>query len=138
MPSATPPFLGKFVHTSSLLVVLFEDVPGFRQIFLDGRSHPTQLLPTWVGHSVGRWEGDTLVVDTVGFNDRGWTWRAYPRTERLRMTERYRRPDFRHLDVHVTIDDPGVFTRPWSQTMTWDLLPNEELMEYVCELLPGK
>ena len=137
VPSATPPFLGKFVQTPSLLVVLFEDVPGFRQIFLDGRSHPAQLVPSWVGHSIGRWEGETLVVDTIGFNDRGWTWRAYPRTEQFHMTERYRRPDFDHLEVHVTFEDPGVFTRPWSQTMTWNLLPNEELMEYVCEIRPG-
>jgi hypothetical protein len=136
VPSATPPFMGKFVQTPSLLVVLFEDVPGFRQIFLDGRSHPAPAnrVPSWVGHSVGRWEKDTLVVDTVGFNDRGWISRAFPRTEQLRMTERYHRRDFSHLDAHVTFDDPGVFTRPWSRTMTWDLLPNEELMEYVCEI----
>lgn len=130
--SATPPALGKFVHTPSLLVILFEDVPGFRQVFLDGRDPPANANPAWMGHSVGRWEGDTLVVDTVAFNDRGWV-DIYPRTERLRMTERYRRPDFGHLEVRVTFEDAGVFTKPWNRNMTWDLVPQEELLEYVCE-----
>lgn len=80
VPGATSPFMGKFVQTASLLVVLFEDAPGFRQIFLDGRPHPADDNPTWLGHSVGRWEGDTLVVDATGFNDRGWL-ELFPRTE---------------------------------------------------------
>ncbi len=132
IPSATPPFMGKFVHTRSLLVILFEDIPSHRQIFLDGRVHPANVYSSWLGHSIGKWEGDTLVVDTIAFNDRGWV-DIYPRTERLRMTERYRRPDFGHLQVHVTFEDPGAFTKPWNRNMTWDLLPQEELLEYVCE-----
>ena len=122
----------KFVQTPDLVVQLFEDIPGFRQIFLDGRDHPENPNPSWMGHSIGRWEGDTLVVDTIGFNDRGWSG-VYPRTEKLRMEERYRRSDFGHLEARVTFDDPGVFEEPLIRNMTWDLAPQEELMEYVCE-----
>ena len=132
IPTATTPFIVKFVHTSSLLVMLFEDVPGFRQIFLDGRQHPPDPDPTWLGHSVGKWEGDTLVIDTVGFNDRGWTG-SFPRTEKMHTIERYRRPDFGHLEVQVTIDDPGVFVKPWNMNTKWDLAPQEELLEFICE-----
>jgi hypothetical protein len=132
VPGAASPFITKFVHTPSLLVMLFEDVPGFRQVFLDGRGHPADPNPTWMGHSVGRWEGDTLVVDTVGFNDRSWI-DAYPHTEQLHMIERYRRVDFGHLEVRVTFEDPGTFTKPWNMNLTWDLAPQEELIEFVCE-----
>jgi hypothetical protein len=132
VPGAAPPFLSKFVHTSSLLVILFEDAPGFRQIFLDGRAHPPDPNPAWLGHSVGRWEGDTLVVDTVGFNDRSWIG-AYPHTERLRTTERYRRVEHGRLDIQVTFDDPGAFLKPWDMNLVFDLAPQEELIEFVCE-----
>jgi len=133
----------KFIHLPTLLVMLFEDVPGFRQIFLDGRSHPPDPNPTWLGHSVGRWEVDTLVVDTVGFNDRSWIARAHPHTEQLRTTERYRRPEYGRLEIEVVYDDPGAYTRPWTQNLIWYLTPQEELIEYVCEnnrtdLLVGK
>jgi hypothetical protein len=127
-----PPFMTKFVHTTSLVVILTEGPPGFRQVFLDGRKHPEDPDPTWVGHSIGKWEGDTLVVDTIGFNDRGWM-DIYPRTEKLHIVERYRRSDFGHLDVQVTVEDPGVFAKPWHMNMNWDLAPQEDLIEYVCE-----
>jgi len=126
-------FMTKFVHKPQLLVMLLEDTPGFRQIFLDGRRVPENLEPTWTGYSVGRWERDTLVVETTGYNDRGWTAGAYPRTRQFRMEERYSRPDFGHLKLQVTFEDPDVFDEPWVQNMTWDLAPQEELMEYVCE-----
>lgn len=129
---ATPPFLTKFVHTPSLLVMLFEDVPGFRQVFLDGRPHPADPDPTWLGHAVGKWDGDTLVVDAIGYNDRSWIG-TYPHTEMMHITERYRRTDFGHLEIHVTIEDPGAFTKPWNKNLNWDLAPQEELLEYVCE-----
>jgi hypothetical protein len=132
VPGAATPFLTKFVHTRSLLVMLFEDVPGFRQVFLDGRGHPADPDPTWLGHAVGNWDGDTLVVDTVGYNDRSWIGN-YPHTEMLHITERYRRTDFGRLEVRVSIEDPGVFTKPWKVNMNWDLAPREELLEYVCE-----
>ena len=124
--------IAKFVQTPDIIVILFESVPGFRQIFMDGRGHPTLSNPTWMGHSIGQWEGDTLVIETVGFNDRGWSG-VFPRTEEMRMEERYRRTDYGHLEVQVTIDDPGVFAAPWIRNMTWDLAPQAELMEYVCE-----
>jgi len=125
-------FMAKFVQTPELIVILAEGTPSFRQIFLDGRGHPPGSNPSWMGHSIGRWEGETLVVDTVDFNDRGWTG-VYPRTRMLHLRERYRRSDYGHLEVRVTFDDPGVFEEPWVWNMTWDLAPQEELLEYVCE-----
>ena len=126
------PFIAKLVHTPSLLVILTEGVPGYRQVFLDGRKHPANTDPTWQGHSTGKWEGDTLVIDTIGFNDRGWM-DIYPRTEKLHIVERYRRVDFGNLQLDVTVEDPGVFAKPWQMHMKWDLAPQEELLEYVCE-----
>jgi len=136
-PGSAAPFIAKFVQTASLVVILFEDNPGFRQVFLDGRGHPPIWNPTWMGHSVGKWEGDTLVVDTVGFNDRGTLGGLgggpIPHTEMLRMTERYRRVDFGHMDLAIAFDDPGTFVKPYHMNVKLDLTPREEIMEYVCE-----
>jgi len=132
IPSQVPPNLAKFVQTADLLVILFEDVPGFRQIFLDGRQHPDDPNPSWLGHSVGRWDGDILVVDTVGYNDRGWM-NVYPRTEDLHLIERYARTEYGHIDLEVTIEDPTVFNAPWIRNLPLELAPQEELIEYVCE-----
>jgi hypothetical protein len=126
------PLLYKFVHAQFLLIQLIEDEPNFRQIFLDGRSHPKDPDPTWKGHSIGRWQDDTLVVDTVGFNDKNWLPGGYPATEKLHVVERYRRPDLAHLVIDVTIEDPEVFMKPWNLHMTWELAPGEELIEYIC------
>lgn len=131
-PASIGPFMAKMVQTPSLLVVLFEDTGGFRQIFLDGRPHPPDPDPSWVGHSIGKWEGDTLVVDTIGYTDQSWIG-IYPHSEMLHVTERIRRPDFGHLDVRVTFEDPGAFSAPWHQTMNWELTPAEEVVAYVCE-----
>lgn len=131
-PLLTAPILYKFVQAPSLLVQLIEGPGAYRQVFLDGRAHPDDLDPTWMGHSVGRWEGDTLVVDTVGFNGRGWLPDAYPHTEALHVVERYSRPDLARLNVDMTIEDPGAFTAPWELHMVWELLPGEELLEFVC------
>jgi len=125
-------FMLKLVQTPDLLVILFEDVPGFRQVFLDGRAHPSNPNPTWMGHSVGRWEGDTLVIETVGFNDRGWNG-VYPSTEEMRLEERLTRTEYGTINVVLTIDDPGVYEQPWVRRMRFDLAPQEELFEYVCE-----
>jgi hypothetical protein len=137
VPGSASPFIEKFVQTGSLLVILFEDVPGFRQVFLDGRTHPSTWDPTWMGHSVGKWDGDTLVVDTAGFNDRSWLGGLgggrLPHTEMLHMTERYRRVDFGHMEVAATFEDPGTFVKPFHMNVTLDLAPREEIMEYVCE-----
>ena len=126
--------LAKFIQTPGLLVMLVEgSVPGARQVFLDGRSHPKDVQSTWLGHSVGRWERDTLVVDTVGFNDKGWLdLLGRPQTERLHVTERYRRPDLGHLELEITVDDPGAYTRPWKVRRQLALAVGEEIQEYIC------
>src|SRR5205085_1792816 len=114
----------------TLLVILFEGPPGFRQVFLTESSHPTDPNPTWLGHSIGRWDADTLVIDTVGLNGQlGFS----GSTEKLHMVERYRRTDFSHLEAHVTFDDPGALSSPLNNNTTWDLAAGEELMEFVCE-----
>jgi len=136
MPGSSTPFIGKLVQTPSLLVLLFEDVPGFRQIFLDGRQHPSPVNPTWMGHSTAKWERDVLVVDTAGFNDRIWVGMnngRLPHTEMLHMTERYRRVDFGHMEIKVTFEDPATFAKPFVMDLKWDLAPQEELLEFVCE-----
>jgi hypothetical protein len=130
--------LVKFVQTPKLLVMLVEGGdPGFRQIFLDGRGHPPDLFPTWLGHSVGAWQGDTLVVDTVGFNDRVWLsfngpLSGLPQTERMHIVERIRRPSLGQLELEFTIEDPGVLAKPWRIRRTLTLAPNEEVREYIC------
>jgi hypothetical protein len=126
------PFLYKVIQTPTVIAILWEgNVPGFTQIFLDGRAHPKNLDPSWMGHSVGRWEKDTLVVDTAGFNDRSWL-RVFPHTEMLHVVQRYRRPGLGQIEKEVTIEDPGAFTKPWKIRDVWDLAPGEEIAEYIC------
>jgi hypothetical protein len=124
----------RIVQTSTHLVMIDEnDVPGHRQIFLDGRAHPKDVQPTWYGHSIGRWVGDTLVVDTVGFNDKTWiTMRTSPHTEEMHLVERFRRPDLGHLEVELTIDDPKAYAKPWTIKRVSELAPNEDVMEFIC------
>ena len=117
------------------LFVLFEgNAHMYRQIFMDGRKHPEDPDPTWFGHSIGRWEGDTLVIDTVGFNDKFWFDRAgHPHTEQLHTIERWTRVDFATLTNQVTIDDPGAYSKPFTVNFKARLSkPGDELMEYVC------
>jgi len=121
------------VHMPTYLVMISEmDVPGYRQIYMDGRGHPKDLFPTWTGHSIGHWEGDTLVVDTVGFNDKTWLPGGVPHTEMMHVTERLRRPDLGHLEIEFTIEDPGAFTKPWVRKRVADLAPNEDVQEAIC------
>ena len=127
-PAERHHYIVKFIQTDNLLVILFEDVPGFRQIFLDGRKHPEDPDPTWMGHSIGHWEGDTLVVDSVGFNDRLWL-DAHPVTEALHMIERYKRTEYGVMELQVTYEDPAVFNEPLVQNRSLDLAPQEELIE---------
>ncbi len=124
----------KLVQTKNLLVMLFEDdIPSHRQVFLDGRSHPKDLNPSWMGHSVGHWEGDTLEVDTVGFNDKSWLDpQGHAHTDKMRVTERLRRPDLGHLEIEFTVDDPGAYANPWVFKRVADLDPDDEVGEYVC------
>ena len=106
----------------------------YRTIYMDGRPHPTDLTPTYLGHSIGHWEQDTLVIDTVGFNERAWMDRnAMPHTDRLHMIERVTRVDFDTLEYEVTIDDPGAYTRPWTTGYSKGWSDGEEMFEYVCQ-----
>jgi hypothetical protein len=124
--------LAKVIQTPGLIVLLDEGLT-YRQIFLDGRALETDPNPSWMGYSVGRWEGDTLVVESRGFNDRTWLDSAgHPHTEALRMTERYRRRDFGHLDIEVTLNDPAVYARPWTVALRAELAADTELLEAVC------
>ena len=125
----------KLVQTPKLLVMLFEDdIPSHRQVFLDGREHPKDPNPSWMGHSTGRWEGDTLVVDTAGFNDRSWLDPAgHPHTEKMHIVERMRRPDLGHIEIEFTIEDPGALAKPWVIKRVADLDSDDEIGEYVCE-----
>ena len=126
-------WVNKLVQTPVLLLIFSEgNTPPFRQIFLD-RGHPADLDPTWLGHSTGKWEGDTLVVDTFGFNDKAWiTPGNFPHTDKLHMTTRIRRPDLGHLELEITYEDPGTFTKPWKVRQVADLAPGEEIWEYIC------
>lgn len=127
----------KIVQTEPLVIIMYETTAysTFRQIFTDGRPLPKDPQPTWLGYSIGKWEGDTLKVDTTGFNDRGWidTGAAHPQTEALHVIERFRRPDVGHLEIAVTIDDPKAYTKPWSANLKMHLLPDTDLIENVCE-----
>ena len=139
LPSGVPriaPYPWRIVQTPTHIFFLFEaNIHSYRQIFLDGRPHPKDPDPTWYGHSIGRWEKDTLVVDTVGFNDKFWfDFKGHPHTERLHIVERYTRKDAKTLVNQITIDDPGAYSRPFTVTFTAELAPpGDELMEYICQ-----
>lgn len=116
-------------------MILFESYNHYRQILLDGRPLPTPTQPSYLGYSVGKFEGDTLVVDTNGLNDQGWLdMNGHPQTEATHLTERFRRRNFGHIDLQVTIDDPKAYTKPWTVTLAGlDFLPDEDLVESICE-----
>lgn len=124
----------KILQTPAEVAVLFEEFNFFRQIFTDGRGRPPSLNPTWYGYSTGKWDKDTLVVDTVGYNDRTWLdISGYPHSEDLHTVERITRPDFGHLNIVMTIDDPKAYKQPFSILLHFDLQPDTELIEEVCE-----
>jgi hypothetical protein len=122
----------KMIQAPREIVVLPTGDPA-RQIYTDGRTLPKDPEPTWAGHSVGTWQGDTLVVETVGIDTRalldGF---GHPRSDAMRITERYRRRDFGHMDLEISFDDPKYYTRPFSVKTTLTLLPDTDLQEYVC------
>jgi len=125
-----PPF-AKFIYTPGYLLMLTFGEPA-RQVFLDGRGHPNDVQPTWLGHSIGKWDGDTLVIDTVGFNGLAWWSGGLPATEQMHIVERYRRVDLGHLEVEETVEDPPVLRTPWTKKSVLNLDPRGEMEEYVC------
>jgi hypothetical protein len=117
-----------------VFIITTSNAMTYRVIYTDGREHPEDLLPSYFGHSIGHWEGDTLVVDTVGFNEKSWFSRdGLPTTDQLHLIERYSRPDLNTLNYDVTIDDPGAYTAPWDSGFVLGWNPGEELFEYVCQ-----
>ena len=124
--------IAKIMQTPQLILILYEDLT-YRQIFLDGRELPNNPNPTWMGYSVGRWEGSTLVVESAGFNDRTWLdYGGHPHTEALRITERYRRTDTGHVDLQITYRDPQAYANPWTIVGKLSLAADDELIESVC------
>ena len=123
----------KIVETPGLILMLYERGTIFRQVYTDGRKLPVDPQPSWMGYSVGKWQGDSLVVDTVGLNDRGWLdARGHAHSEALHLTERFHRPDFGHLEVQLTFDDPQMYTRPFTITLKQNLLPDSDVLESFC------
>jgi hypothetical protein len=125
----------KIIQTPTLVVILYEQLYLFRQVFMDGRSLGNDAPPSWLGYSTGKWDGDTLVVETSGFNDKTWldTQQGHPASEALHVTERFRRPDFGHLELQATIDDLKAYTKHWTTTtQKMHLVPGTDILEYIC------
>jgi hypothetical protein len=123
----------QIMQSDKYIALLFEQNTWFNLIYMDGREHPKNLDPTWFGHSIGKWDGDTLVVDTIGFN--GWTRLdtiGHPHSDALHMIQTFQRTDAGHMAYTVTIDDPKAYTKPWKNVRTLTLM-NSELIEYSCE-----
>jgi hypothetical protein len=137
LPTGVPrmaPYPWRIVQTPTHIFFLFEgNIHSFRQIFLDGRKHPADPDPTWFGDSIGTWEGDTMMVDSIGFNDKFWfDFAGHPHTEQLHIVDPYRRPNLGRLEFEVTITDPGAYTRPFTMRGHSTLQPDAELLEYIC------
>ncbi len=139
LPSGTPRinaaggFPNRVIQTPAMIVILYEIKMLYRSIFLDGRTLQKDANPTWMGYSTGRWDGDALVVRTTGFNDKTWLDdQGHPHSESLVVTERYRRPDYGHLFIDITIDDPIAYEKPWTATEDLRLELDGDLLEYVC------
>jgi hypothetical protein len=130
----------KIVQTPSLILILNPDLT-YRQVYMDGRALERDPNPAWMGYSIGRWDGDTLVVESNGYNDRTWLDHdGHPHTEALRMTERYHRRDFGHMDIEVTYADPKAYSKPWTVSVRAELAADTEMIEFVCnerEANPG-
>ena len=121
------------IQTPALIIILNSDLT-YRRIFMDGRQLENDPNPTWMGYSVGNWDGDTLVVESNGFSESSWLdVDGHPHTEALRMTERYRRPDFGHINLQIMLDDPKAYTKPWTVAVTMDLVADAEMLESACQ-----
>ncbi len=137
LPMGTPrkdPYPWKIVQTPGLFLILYEgNVHSYRQVFLDGRKHDPDVIDTWWGDSIGTWDGDTLVVDTVGMNDKAWLdLVGHPRTAKAHIIERFTRPELGRINIEITIDDPGAYSRSWKVMESAQLAPGWEIAEYVC------
>ncbi len=127
------PHYVKFAHMPNLLVMLNEMNGVYRQVFVDGRALPTDPNPSWQGYSSAKWSGDTLEIDTIGFRDGLWIdWDGSVITEAAKLRERIRRPDFGHLEIEVTVDDPKAYTKPWTVTLRQQLAADAELVDEIC------
>ena len=127
------PFPWEIVQTADRVIMIFEYQSLVRQIFMDGRGHPKDLEATYMGHAIGKFEGDTLVVDTVGLNDKTWLDpKGLPHSEALHVVEHIRRVDHDTLNVVYTIDDPKTYTKPWTAEVIFKLHPEWQIQEYVC------
>lgn len=127
------PYPFKILNTNGMIVILYEALHSYRQIFMDGRALPKDPNPTWMGYSVGHWEGDALVVESSGFVDNNWLDNGgHPGTEAMHLTERFRRPDLGHIELQLTINDPKAYTKPWNVNLQFNLTPDTDLIEYVC------
>ena len=127
------PFPEKIFQMKDVIVILYETRATFRQIFLDGRKPVTDAQPSWMGYSTGRWEGDVLLVETTGFNDKTWLDDdGHPHSENLHVQERFRRVDMGHLSIEITIEDAKAYTHSWAVTEVFHLQPGNDLLEYVC------
>jgi hypothetical protein len=123
----------KIVQTPGAILILYDESLHYRQIFTDGRGFPEDPAPTWFGYSIGKWEGDTLVAETMGLNEDTWIDDGgHPHTEALHVTERFRRRTVGTMDIEITIDDPKTYTKPWAATVRFELLPDTDLAEHVC------
>ncbi len=129
----TTPLLKKIIQVPGLLVILNEREVTYRQIFTDGRPLPVDPQPAWTGYSTGKWDGDTLVVETSGFHDGIWLdRRGSPMTDAAKMTERFRRVNYGRLEIEITLDDPKAYTKPWTVKLNQLLVLNTEMLDYVC------
>jgi hypothetical protein len=127
------PYPYKILQNATQITFLYEAIRTFREVFIDGRGFPEEMQPAWLGYSVGRFEGDTLVIETRGQNDKTWIdTGGHPHTEQLVVTERFRRRNFGNMDLEITIDDPGAYRQPWTARYSLRLLPDTEILEYVC------
>jgi len=129
------PYAFQMIQTRDRVLFLFEgDNYLWREVFTDGRKHPASLKPSWLGDSVGRYEGDTLVIDVIGFNGKAWLDQAgHPQSPKQHLVERYTRVDERTLKYEVTIDDPGAYSKPWTTSNTVRWRPGFELLENICQ-----
>jgi hypothetical protein len=135
MPLHTHPEPRKIIQSPKLIVILYEANAGVRQIFMDGRPLPGKdAEPWWYGYSTGKWDGDTLVVESSGFRDDGWLdVEGSPLTESGKMTERFRRVNYGNMEIEVTVDDPKAYTKPWTVKVQHRIMLDTDLIEFVCQ-----